>query len=125
MGVERGEPVVCFDTDRENASLRDIPALKAEPVSLFLPNSDEIDVNAMDAMTERMRNAPLPDHAPTAELTYNFPLTPLWYDLAYFGADDPASAVEHWASQWQDTGFTHLMCWRKSLTCPWKLGHLC
>ena len=34
--------------------MRDIPALKAEPVSLFLPNSDEIDVNAMDAMTERM-----------------------------------------------------------------------
>jgi hypothetical protein len=52
--LERGEPVVCFDTDRENASLRDIPALKAEPVSLFLPNSDEIDVNAMDAMTERV-----------------------------------------------------------------------
>jgi hypothetical protein len=51
---ERGEPVVCFDTDRENASLRDIPALKAEPVSLFLPNSDEIDVHAMDGMTERM-----------------------------------------------------------------------
>lgn len=51
---ERGEPVVCFDTDRENASLRDIPALKAEPVSLFLPNSDEIDINAMDGMTERM-----------------------------------------------------------------------
>ena len=52
--MERGEPVVCFDTDRENASLRDVPALKAEPVSLFLPNSDEIDVNAMDAMTERL-----------------------------------------------------------------------
>ena len=51
---ERGEPVVCLDTDRENASLRDIPALKAEPVSLFLPNSDEIDVQAMDGMTERM-----------------------------------------------------------------------
>src|SRR6202051_5128194 len=51
---ERGEPVVCFDTDRENDSLRDIPALKAEPVSLFLPNSDEIDVHAMDGMTERM-----------------------------------------------------------------------
>jgi hypothetical protein len=51
---ERGEPVVCFDTDRENASLRDIAALKAEPVSLFLPNSDEIDVHAMDGMTERM-----------------------------------------------------------------------
>jgi hypothetical protein len=53
---ERGEPVICFDTDRENASLRDIPALKAEPVSLFLPNSDEIDVHAMDGMTERMLN---------------------------------------------------------------------
>ena len=52
--LERGEPVVCFDTDRENASLRDIPSLKAEPVSLFLPNSDEIDINAMDGMTERM-----------------------------------------------------------------------
>ena len=51
---ERGEPVVCFDTDRENASLRDIPALQAEPVSLFLPNSDEIDIHAMDGMTERM-----------------------------------------------------------------------
>src|ERR1700739_1555908 len=51
---ERGEPVVCFDTDRQNASLRDIAALKAEPVSLFLPNSDEIDVNGMDGMTERM-----------------------------------------------------------------------
>lgn len=51
---ERGEPVICFDTDRENASLRDIPALKAEPVSLFVPNSDEIDINAMDGMTERM-----------------------------------------------------------------------
>lgn len=73
------------------------------------------------AMTERMRNAPLPDHAPTAELTYNFPLTPFSYDLAYLGADDPASAVEHWASQWQDTGFTHLMCWRKCLKCPWQL----
>jgi Mrp family chromosome partitioning ATPase len=24
---ERGDPVVCFDTDRENASLRHIPAL--------------------------------------------------------------------------------------------------
>jgi len=51
---EKGEPVVCFDTDRENASLRDIPALRAEPVSLFLPNSDEIDIHAMDGMTERM-----------------------------------------------------------------------
>jgi CobQ/CobB/MinD/ParA nucleotide binding domain len=51
---ERGEPVICFDTDRENASLHDIPALKAEPVSLFLPNSDEIDIHAMDGMTERM-----------------------------------------------------------------------
>jgi CobQ/CobB/MinD/ParA nucleotide binding domain len=51
---ERGEPVVCFDTDRENASLRDIAALQAEPVSLFLPNSDEIDIHAMDGMTERM-----------------------------------------------------------------------
>jgi Mrp family chromosome partitioning ATPase len=51
---ERGEPVVCFDTDRENASLRDIPALKAEPVSLFRPNSNEIDIHAMDGMTERM-----------------------------------------------------------------------
>ncbi len=52
--MERGEPVVCFDTDRENASLRDIAALKAEPVSLFQPNSDEIDIDAMDGMTERM-----------------------------------------------------------------------
>ena len=52
--MERGEPMVCFDTDRENASLRDIPALKAEPVPLFLPKSDEIDVRALDAMTERM-----------------------------------------------------------------------
>ena len=52
--MEKGEPVVCFDTDRENASLRDITALKAEPVSLFQPNSDEIDINAMDGMTERM-----------------------------------------------------------------------
>src|SRR4029077_17508219 len=51
---ERGEPVVCFDTDRENASLRDIAALQAEPVSLFLPNSDEIDIHAMDGLTERM-----------------------------------------------------------------------
>ena len=51
---ERGEPVVCFDTDRENASLRDIAALKAEPVRLFRPNSDEIDIHAMDGMTERM-----------------------------------------------------------------------
>jgi CobQ/CobB/MinD/ParA nucleotide binding domain len=51
---EKGEPVVCFDTDRENASLRDITALAAQPVGLFLPNSDEIDVRAMDAMTERM-----------------------------------------------------------------------
>jgi len=52
--MERGEPVVCFDTDRENASLRDIAALKAEPISLFMPNSDEIDIHAMDGMTERM-----------------------------------------------------------------------
>ncbi len=52
--MERGEPVVCFDTDRENASLHDIAALKAEPVSLFQPNSDEIDIHAMDGMTERM-----------------------------------------------------------------------
>lgn len=52
--LEKGEPVICFDTDRENASLRDITALKAEPVSLFRPNSDEIDINAMDGMTERL-----------------------------------------------------------------------
>jgi CobQ/CobB/MinD/ParA nucleotide binding domain len=51
---EKDEPVICFDTDRENASLRDIPALNAEPVNLFLPNSDEIDIDAMDGMTERM-----------------------------------------------------------------------
>ena len=52
--IEKGEPVICFDTDRENASLRDIAALKAQSISLFLPNSDEIDINAMDGMTEQM-----------------------------------------------------------------------
>ena len=52
--IERGEPVLCLDTDRENASLTDIPALKAKPVALFQPNSDEIDIHAMDAMTEEL-----------------------------------------------------------------------
>ncbi len=50
--IERGEPVLCLDTDRENASLTDIPTLKAKPVALFQPNSDEVDIYALDAMTE-------------------------------------------------------------------------
>ena len=52
--IERGEPVLCLDTDRENASLPDIPALKAKPVALFQPDSDEIDIHAMDTMTEEL-----------------------------------------------------------------------
>ena len=52
--MERGEPVICLDTDAVNASFRDIPALKADVVNLFQEGSDEIDVNAMDAMVERL-----------------------------------------------------------------------
>ena len=51
--MEQGEPVVCLDTDMVNATFRDLKALKVEPVDLFKPNSDEIDVNAMDGMVER------------------------------------------------------------------------
>jgi len=51
--IEQGEPVVCLDTDMVNATFRDLKALKVEPVDLFKPNSDEIDVNAMDGMVER------------------------------------------------------------------------
>ena len=51
--TERGEPVVCLDTDVVNASFRDLKALRVEPVDLFKPDSDEIDVNAMDGMVER------------------------------------------------------------------------
>ena len=52
--IERGEPVLCLDTDRENTSLADIPALKAKPIALFQANSDEIDIHAMDTMTEEL-----------------------------------------------------------------------
>lgn len=55
--TERGEPVVCLDTDMVNASFRDLKALKVEPVDLFKPDSDEIDVNAMDGMVERFVTA--------------------------------------------------------------------
>ena len=51
--TEHGEPVICLDTDMVNASFRDLKALKVEPVDLFKPGSDEIDVNAMDGMVER------------------------------------------------------------------------
>ena len=51
--VEQGEPVVCLDTDMVNATFRDLKALKVEPVDLFKPDSDEIDVNAMDGMVQR------------------------------------------------------------------------
>jgi hypothetical protein len=51
--IEQGEPVVCLDTDAVNATFRDIKALKVEPVNLFKPSTDEIDVNAMDGMVER------------------------------------------------------------------------
>jgi len=51
--IEQGEPVVCLDTDMVNATFRDLKALKVEPVDLFKPNTDEIDVNAMDGMVER------------------------------------------------------------------------
>lgn len=51
--IEQGEPVVCLDTDMVNATFRDLKALNVEPVDLFKPNTDEIDVNAMDGMVER------------------------------------------------------------------------
>ena len=51
--IEQGEPVVCLDTDMVNATFRDLKALKVEPVDLFKPNTDEIDVHAMDGMVER------------------------------------------------------------------------
>ena len=51
--IEQGEPVVCLDTDTVNATFRDLKALKVEPVDLFKPNTDEINVNAMDGMVER------------------------------------------------------------------------
>ena len=41
-------------TRRVESICADIAALKAEPVRLFLRNSDEIDIQAMDGMTERM-----------------------------------------------------------------------
>jgi len=52
-----GEPVLSLDADPVNASLTEITALRAEPVRLFLPGSDEPDIDAMDAMIERIVGA--------------------------------------------------------------------
>ena len=50
---ERGEPLLCLDADPVNASLNEIRGLRAEPVNLFLPDSDEADLDALDRMVER------------------------------------------------------------------------
>jgi hypothetical protein len=50
---ERGEPLVCFDADPVNASLNEIRGLHTEPLNLFLPDSDEADLDALDRMVER------------------------------------------------------------------------
>lgn len=49
---EKGEPVVCLDTDPVNASFAAIPALAAEPVDLLV--EDRINVDEMDGMVERL-----------------------------------------------------------------------
>lgn len=56
--AERGEPVVCLDADPVNASLTEVESLKAEPVPIFLPDSDEPDIAAMDTMIERVLREP-------------------------------------------------------------------
>jgi hypothetical protein len=51
--LERGEPLLCLDADPVNASLHEICGLRAEPVNLFLADSDEADLDALDRMVER------------------------------------------------------------------------
>ena len=57
--TEIGCPVACLDVDPMNASLCEVRALQAVPVSLFRDDGDEIDVDAMDGMVERLLTVPV------------------------------------------------------------------
>lgn len=51
---DRGEPVICFDTDSQNRTLSDLRALNAEPVSIFKDDDTAaVDIRAIDRMVER------------------------------------------------------------------------
>jgi hypothetical protein len=58
--AERGDKPLCFDADPVNASLHEIAALKAEPVTIFCEDSEEADIESLDGMFERWIEANVP-----------------------------------------------------------------
>jgi hypothetical protein len=50
---DRGEPLVCLDTDALNATFRDLKALNVEPVRVFGEDGDAVDIQSIDGMVER------------------------------------------------------------------------
>jgi hypothetical protein len=50
--ADKGEPVICADTDPVNASLSSLSPLPTEQVSIF--NGNRVDTRALDEFTERM-----------------------------------------------------------------------
>ena len=50
--ADKGEPVICADTDPVNASLSSLSPLPTEQVSIFAGN--KVDTRALDEFTERM-----------------------------------------------------------------------
>ncbi len=50
--AEKGEPVVCIDTDPVNASFSNLSSLPSDRVSIF--NGNKVDTRALDEFTERL-----------------------------------------------------------------------
>ena len=50
---DKGEPLVCLDTDALNATFRDLKALNVEPVRVFGEDGDAVDIRSIDGMVER------------------------------------------------------------------------
>ena len=49
---EKGEPVICVDTDPVNASLTSLSAMNAERISIF--TGKKVDVRSLDLFTEKL-----------------------------------------------------------------------
>jgi CobQ/CobB/MinD/ParA nucleotide binding domain len=52
--MARGNQVVCFDADPNNATLAQFAGLSAKPIPLYREGTAEIDIGALDALFESM-----------------------------------------------------------------------
>src|SRR5271157_2650120 len=50
---DRGEPLVCLDTDRLNASLSDVKALRPEQIPI-IDDEGMVDIDAIDSIVDRL-----------------------------------------------------------------------